>query len=70
VAKNFEKGEGGFDFIFRCVFETIFKIKVSRVSYSFFLHKLYVLRRFSYLICMDVVAYHILFDMYGLFLVR
>jgi hypothetical protein len=32
-----------------------------------FLHKLYVLHRFSCFICMDVVAHHIFFNLYGLF---
>jgi hypothetical protein len=32
-----------------------------------FLHKLYVLLRFSWLICMDVVAHHIFFDLYDFF---
>jgi hypothetical protein len=32
-----------------------------------FLHKLYVLLRFSGLTCLDVVAHHIFFDLYGLF---
>jgi hypothetical protein len=35
--------------------------------HNYFLHKLYVLLRFNCLICMDVVAHHIFFDLYGLF---
>jgi hypothetical protein len=35
--------------------------------HNLFLHKLYVLLRFSCLICMNVVAHHIFFDLYGLF---
>jgi hypothetical protein len=31
---------------------------------NFFLHKLYVLHRFSCIICMDVAAHHIFFDLY------
>jgi hypothetical protein len=53
-------------FVFRCVFEAIFKVKVSRVIYIYILYKLYVLLRFSCLICMDVVAHYIFFDLYGL----
>jgi hypothetical protein len=31
------------------------------------LHKLYILLMFSCLICMDVVAHHIFFDLFDLF---
>jgi hypothetical protein len=54
--------------LFRWVFEAIFKVKFSRVSESFFLHKLYVLVRFSCVICMGVVAHLIFFDLYEIFL--
>jgi hypothetical protein len=49
-------------FLFRCVFEAIFKIKVSNVLFR----KLYIFLRFSCVICMNFVAYYILFDLYGL----
>jgi hypothetical protein len=35
--------------------------------HNYFLHKLYILLRFSCLICMDVVAHHIFFALYGSF---
>jgi hypothetical protein len=54
-----------FFLLFRCVFETIFKIKVSWVNFIInFLHKLFVLVRFSYLICMDFVTHYIFFDLF------
>jgi hypothetical protein len=34
--------------------------------HNHFFHKLYVLLRFSCVICMDFVAHYILFDLYGL----
>jgi hypothetical protein len=34
--------------------------------HNHFFHKLYVLVRFSCLICMDFVAHYIFFDVYGL----
>jgi hypothetical protein len=40
------------------------------VFHNHFLHKLYVLLRFSCLICMDFVAHYIFFDLYGLFFVQ
>jgi hypothetical protein len=40
-----------------------------RGFHNYFLHELYVLLRFSCLICMDFVAHYIFFDLYGLFFV-
>jgi hypothetical protein len=34
--------------------------------HNHFFHKLYVLLRFSCLICMDFIAHYIFFDLYGL----
>jgi hypothetical protein len=53
-----------FFLLFRCVFEAIFKLKFLGFR-NHFLHKLYVLLRFSCIICMYVIAHHILFDLYG-----
>jgi hypothetical protein len=41
------------------------RLKFLRFHNHFF-HKLYVLLRFSCLICMDFVTHHIFFDLYGL----
>jgi hypothetical protein len=38
--------------------------------HNYFFHKLYVLLRFSCLICMGVVAHHIFFNLFGLFFVQ
>jgi hypothetical protein len=42
------------------------RLKFLRFHNHFF-HKLYVLLRFSCLICMDCVAHYIFFDLYALF---
>jgi hypothetical protein len=55
-------------FLFICVFEAMFKIKISRVSLSFFLHKLYVLLGLTCFICMDFIDHYVFFDLYGLFI--
>jgi hypothetical protein len=43
------------------------RLKFLGFNNYYFLHKLYVLLMFSCLICMEVVAHHIFFDLYGLF---
>jgi hypothetical protein len=54
VAKKVEKGGRDFDFNLLGF-------------YNHFLYKFYVLRRFSCLICMDVIAHHMFFGLNGLF---
>jgi hypothetical protein len=55
---------------FFCYLDVYLKLYLRLKFLSFhnhFLHKLYVLLRFSCLICMDFVAHYIFFDFYGLF---
>jgi hypothetical protein len=53
--------------LFRYVFEAIFKVKVNLGFHKHSLHKLHVLVVFSYLICMDLVATLIFFNLFDLF---
>jgi hypothetical protein len=55
---------------FCCCLDVYFKLYLRLKFLGFhnhFLHKLYVLLRFSCLICTDFVADYIFFDLYGLF---
>jgi hypothetical protein len=49
------------------VYLKLYLILIFLGFHSHFLHKLYVLLRFSCLICMDFVAHYIFFDLFGLF---
>jgi hypothetical protein len=55
---------------FFCCLDVYFKLYLRLKFLGFhnhFLHELYVLLRFSCLICMDFAAHYLFFDLYGLF---
>jgi hypothetical protein len=59
---------------FICCFDVYLKLYLRLKFLGFhnyyYFHKLYVLLRFSCLICMDFVAHYIFFDLYGLVFFR